>query len=315
VPPFERPRFAYDYVVAAQVRRLRAHKEERGIPARRPKSLLAATWNIANFGQQERCDKDHHLIAEICGWFDVVAVQELKENFAPLFDVRHQLGGGYRVVFSDVGGNGERVAFLYDSEKVQLLEEVGEVAFPTKDLKAIKAKGVRQPFQGFDRTPYLATFEIRTASFLLVNVHLYFGGNGKAAMERRVLETLAVAKYAAMRRTPRHAFTREVIALGDLNMPNRDSDDPIYRAITSRGLELPKHNAGLGSNLAVDKHYDNIGIFPGATNQCRRQLGTFDYDEVVFADLWQDRGQKDFAAYCWYYISDHRPLWMELAIP
>src|SRR5256885_4214133 len=43
------------------------------------------------------------------------------------------LGGAWRFVMSDRAGNDERLAFLYDSAKVTLLEEIGEVAFPPKD--------------------------------------------------------------------------------------------------------------------------------------------------------------------------------------
>lgn len=29
------------------------------------------------------------------------------------------------------------------------------------------------------------------------------------------------------------------------------------------------------------------------------------------ADLWRNRGEKDFDTYVKYYLSDHRPMWME----
>jgi hypothetical protein len=40
----------------------------------------------------------------------------------------------------------------------------------------------------------------------------------------------------------------------------------------------------------------------------------FDYDKVVFPDLWQARGQTDFNAYLRYYMSDHRPMWVEFNV-
>jgi hypothetical protein len=63
VPPFPKPTFAYDYVVATQVQRLRAHKTTRGIPAKASGKILVLTWNIANLGQQERTDKDIERVA------------------------------------------------------------------------------------------------------------------------------------------------------------------------------------------------------------------------------------------------------------
>ena len=43
---------------------------------RRQTRLLIATWNIANFGVQERTGDDRQLIADVVGWFDAFAVQE-----------------------------------------------------------------------------------------------------------------------------------------------------------------------------------------------------------------------------------------------
>lgn len=317
MPPFPKPRFVFDYAVDAEISRLRAHKETRAIPGKRADGLLVATWNIANFGAQARRDQDHRLIAEILGWFDLIAVQEVRENFAPLFDVKHLLGDRYRVVFSDVAGNNERMAFLYDASKITLLEEVGEVSVPPSSLKSVRVEGVDRSFEGFDRNPYLATFAIGRASFLLINVHLYYGGTDAPSMGRRILETFAVAQYAARRRKSKHAFTREVIALGDFNMPKRGARDPVYRALTSRGLEVPDHGSGLGSNLRSDKHYDQVAFFPGETKNCfSGGMGVFDFDGVVFPELWDGgRRKKSFNAYLRYYLSDHRPLWMELNIP
>jgi hypothetical protein len=42
--------------------------------------LLPVTWNIANFGAQDCRGHDHRLIAEILGWFDVIATQETRSN-------------------------------------------------------------------------------------------------------------------------------------------------------------------------------------------------------------------------------------------
>jgi hypothetical protein len=56
--------------------------------------------------------------------------------------------------------------------------------------------------------------------FLLVSVHLYFGSDSKEDMERRALETIAVARWAAKRRDSKNAFVSDIIALGDFNLPS-----------------------------------------------------------------------------------------------
>jgi endonuclease/exonuclease/phosphatase family metal-dependent hydrolase len=185
-------------------------------------------------------------------------------------------------------------------------------------LQHIKLKGVAQKFNGFDRNPYLATFQVSpTNSFLLVNVHLYFGSDKNAKdIQRRALETFAVARWADLRRKSEFSFTREIVALGDFNMPKKDEKDPIFKALTSKGLELPAHTSEVGSNLNSDKHYDQIAFFPGQTKNCFQQMGVFDFDMAVFKALWDDpnRTEAEFKGYVRYFISDHRPLWMELVV-
>jgi endonuclease/exonuclease/phosphatase family metal-dependent hydrolase len=294
---------------------LRQHRTQRQIPARSPNRLLLATWNIANFGEQQRRDQDHRLIAEILSWFDVVAIQEVKENFSGLEDVVRILGAPYRYVMSDVAGNGERAAIVYDGQKLSRLEEAGEIALPPRDLRKIKLPGVTQKFLGFDRTPYLATFQSGSFSFELVNVHLYFGSDSaKKDVERRSLETYAVARWVDQREKSQWSFTRDIICLGDFNMPKALPTNPIYKALTTLGLEVPNHSTQMGSSIASDAHYDQIAFFPGATRQDFTGLtGVFDYDAVVFNDLWQ-ANEANFKTYCKYYMSDHRPMWAQFAI-
>jgi hypothetical protein len=173
-------------------------------------------------------------------------------------------------------------------------------------------------FEGFDRTPYIATFIAGKLSFQLVNVHLYYGtmktaAEKKASIERRALETFAVALWAHDRKQSAFSFTRDIIALGDFNMPKRDLADPIYKALTAKGLQLPQHSSVVGSNLEGDADYDQIAFFPAETQtDFTGNHGIFDYDKVVFPDLWNGgAGKKNFEAYLRYYMSDHRPMWME----
>ena len=315
MPPFPKPNFAYSFSVPAQIQALQQHKAHREIPAKQQNRLLLGTWNIANFGEQARRDEDHRLIAEILSWFDIVAVQEVKENFGGLEDVVRLVGPPYRYMMSDVAGNGERAAFVYDSQKLTRLEEAGEIAIPPRDLPRIKLRGITQKFLGFDRTPYLATFQAGTFSFELVNVHLFFGSDSaRRDVERRSLETYAVARWVDQREKSKWSFTRDIICLGDFNMPMPQPTDPIYEALTKLGLELPNFSTAMGSSVVSDAHYDQIAFFPGETRQDFTGLtGVFDFDKVLFPDLWQ-ASQPRFRAYCKYYMSDHRPMWAQFAI-
>jgi endonuclease/exonuclease/phosphatase family metal-dependent hydrolase len=314
MPEFPKPRFEYAYDVATEIGALRAHRRARGVPKRAAGELLIGTWNVANFGAHERRDEDHRLIAEILSWFDVVAIQECRDNFAGLADTVHTMGPRYAYLMSDAAGNDERLVFVYDRRKVALLEEVGEVAFPPSDAKRVKLPGITAPFAGFDRTPYLASFQLdERLSVLLVNVHLFYGGETRADVQRRALETGAVARWADRRRRSRLSFARELVALGDFNLPKTvGGTNAVLDAVTAKGLVLPAHSTVVGSSIASDNHYDQVAIFPSTSKRCLVDLGVFDYDAVVFRDLYAARPAAAFLGYLRYYLSDHRPMWVRM---
>lgn len=314
MPPFPQPRFEYGYdpkVEIAALRRWRKHKPGRQVPAKRPDRLLVATWNVANLGSQKRSDADFALIAEVMSWFDLIAVQEVNDDLSGLRGVLGQLPKRYRTVFSDAGGNNERLTFVYDAGKLTAAEEIGEVAFPPSQGKHVRIAGIDQRFEGFDRNPYLATFTTGQLTVSLVNVHLYFGDDSPKSMNRRSLETLAVARWADLRRRSRHAVTTDVLALGDFNLPRAVPGDPVFDALTAKGLFVPEHSTRIASSIATDNHYDQLAFFPSATQADFLASGVFDFDGAVFADLWEQRGPSAFRSYVRYHLSDHRPLWAQ----
>jgi endonuclease/exonuclease/phosphatase family metal-dependent hydrolase len=313
MPVFPKPSFPFTYALNQEIQNLRTHKQARLIPQKTSNRLLVATWNLANFGAQKRRDSDLSLLAEITIWFDVVALQECRENYGHLFDLHKKLPGTYRVLMSDVAGNNERMAFLYDSAKLKPLEEIGEIAFPPSQYKNIKLPGITRKFDGFDRTPYLATFQAGNTSFVFANVHLFYGGHTRADIERRTLETFAVARWADRRNRSDFSFTRELVALGDFNLPMTAPGDPVFMALTRLGLDLPQHSTQIGSSISTDAKYDQIAFYPKTTQQAfTGNKGVFDFDQVIFPALWQNGANAaNFRRYLRYYISDHRPMWAE----
>lgn len=318
MPPFPLPTFPYDYRLADELTALRRYQltaPGRAIPPKQPDRLLLATWNIANLGVQERRDKDYRLLAEIIGWFDLIAVQEVADDLNGLRAIYSHLPTSFRMLVSDVAGNKERQAFLYDGAKVRLLEKVGRLSVPPSELRHIRLPGVDQEFRGFDRGPYLAAFQAGGFRFVLINVHLFFGSDSATMdIDRRRLETFAIARWADLRRRSPRAFTADIIPLGDFNLPRVDPGDPIYLALTGRGLHIPPHSTQIGSSIFHERHYDQIAFFPGETSRdFTGQTGVYDFDGALFKRLWRER-PSDYATYARYYISDHRPLWAEFAI-
>ena len=123
-----------------------------------------------------------------------------------------------------------------------------------------------------------------------------------------------MAKWADRRRKSQFSFTRELFAMGDFNLPKNKAGDPIFDALTKLGLELPDHSSQIGSSIASDNHFDQIAYFPATASRCWPvQAGIFDYDGAIFPDLWATgTNVKNFSAYLSSYISDHRPMWLEL---
>jgi endonuclease/exonuclease/phosphatase family metal-dependent hydrolase len=317
VPPFPKPRFAYDYDPAAQIAALwdyRKNKPGRRIPRKTSKTLLVATWNIANLGVQDRLDSDYALIAEMVTWFDLVAVQEVNDNLRGIDAIHEKLPSRYDLLFSDASGNQERQAFLYDSRKISRLREVGRVSIPPSDLPRIRRADSSTGFRGFDRGPYLASFESGSFRFGLLNVHLFYGSKKAADVQRRVLETFAVAWWADKIHRDAFSYVEDVVPLGDFNLPKAQAGDRIFDALVSLGLQLPPHTSQIGSAIASDNHYDQLAFFPGgAQTRFTGACNVFDFDGALFQDLWNDpkRTPKQFLEYARFHISDHRPLWAE----
>jgi hypothetical protein len=315
MPPFPEPRFDYSYLLQHELQAMRTYRDAvpgRQIPAKENDRLLVATWNIANLGVQRRLDSDYALIAETISWFDLITVQEVNDNLSGIVKIHQHLPGTYRLLFSDASGNQERQAFLYDETKVTQLEEVGRLSIPPSQLAKIKLPGTQTAFSGFDRGPYLATFVSGDFRFELVSVHIFYGSEDPQDIDRRSLETFAVAWWADKRHTDGNTYVRNIIPLGDFNLPKAQPGDRIYDALISRGFEVPAHSSQIGSAIASDSHYDQIVFFPGDTHDhFTGALGIFDFDGALFRDLWEDRTQKQFLAYMRFHLSDHRPMWAQ----
>lgn len=315
---FDKPDPMYNYDAAKEIQNLRKHKKTREIPDKDPNHALIATWNVANFGLQKRRGNDLRLIAEMIKWFDVVGIQEIHDNVDDgLRAVLDYLPNSYHIIFNDRAGNDERTAFIYDSDKVSQLEMVGEVAIPPAENRHINLPNIDREFKGFDRNPFFVSFQAKKFDFIIANVHLFFGDDGKKDRERRALEAYAVARWADLRRDDKHRYSDNFMVLGDFNLPKLESNDKIYQQLRRRGLEVPEHSSRVGSNLKGDKDYDQIFFFPGSTKRVfTGKSGVFDFDMVVFPNLWEKVNHRNasFRKHIRYYLSDHRPLWAQFKI-
>lgn len=351
--PFPEPSPGYRFDPDEEIAAVDAHFAKRGVPVSRDGRLLVATWNIANLGAQDRPPRSFPVISHILSRFDLIAVQEVNDNFRAFERVVRGMGAGYDFIMSDRAGNEERLAFIYRSDKVALGRLWGEVAltareYPRHTVTAHYSKAGKEQtqtfknlrFVPFDRNPYIGSFRSGTIDFVLANVHLYFGAFQNSTSEakrakyaRRVLEIFALARWADRVSSSDNAWDRDIILLGDMNVPNMDKNEATIKALKSFGwtsidyesnetigVDATKLSHIGGTNLGNDRTYDQMAFSPTGLSGKVSQLGVFDFDNAIFRTKWDEVSAKlshakavaRFSAYVKHYISDHRPLWVEL---
>lgn len=341
--PFKSPIPKHSYIINKEISALDKHFLARNVPVSNDKRLLLASWNVANLGAQGRTNGALRLIAHIMQRFDLIAVQEVNEEFKNFARIVAHMGDEFDFIMCDTAGNNERLAYVYRKNKVRPLQMFGELAlrdreFPKRNVKVRyrenrkdkveTLKNVR--FRPFDRNPFIGTFACGDISFTLVNVHLYFGKDQNSRLlkdrqkyARRVLEIFALAKWADRRRNRRATYDTDIILLGDMNVPAMDEDDSTYKALIRFGFQPVDYTTKTGgSNLGNDKTYDQMAFAPGSIKHRIRNRGVFDFDKAMFSPLWKKllkvhsrkKSVSKFNAHMKHHISDHRPLWVELDI-
>ncbi len=224
-------------------------------------SLILGTWNIRNFDDDRfnygpRTKESLYYIAEILSRFDIVAVQEICADLAPFKNLMRLLGQQYDSILTDVthsglGGNKERLGFIYDRNKVNFKGVAGEIVLPDKMLIGGSPDKKRQ----FSRTPFGVEFQAGWFKFLFLTVHIYYGKASKTSPEyaRRVKEIGAVAKYLAKEAK---ASNSNQILVGDFNILKRGSAG--FNALTKNGFKIVQNRKG--SNRDRTKFYDQISF-------------------------------------------------------
>ena len=322
---------------AAGVLGLRETIAEAGVPDRRANGrLLLATWNVREFGKSKygvRSREPLYYIAEIIDHFDLVAVQEVREDLTLLNRLIDILGSWWKVLLTDVTegrpGNRERMAFLYDSRKLSFGGLAGEIVLPPKPKKS----GGYLAADQLARTPYIVGFRAGWFKFTICTTHILYG-KSVAVDARREKEIRELAMFLAARVGESHAWARNMILLGDFNIFS--PEDATMEAITDAGFMVPAQLQELPSNAPRNKHYDQIAfIAPDVQDGLELcAAGVVDFFDTVYAvddeSLYaKDMGPayrknkngaaRDKAGKTKYYkewrtfqMSDHLPMWIEL---
>jgi hypothetical protein len=266
-------------------------------------TLNIATWNVREFGKVRRSEAAIHYIAEIIGQFDIVGLVELRDNLADLARVMPILGPTWKAIYSDAildpGGNRERVCYVFDQRAVTFNGLAAEASAPRKK------KGKEYlPETSWWRAPYVASFSAGNFDFLLFTTHVRWGDDLAARRD----EIQGLANWIEAKMNEPHAEDKDIIVMGDFNIDNRA--DALFKALTSRGLKLPKAllTDAFGSNLARDKRYDQIVHSPQFPDTFTNAGGVLDFYRDNHKPLLPDLDKQAFT----FQLSDHLPLWLQI---
>jgi hypothetical protein len=319
---------------ALRLRRLRAQLSSEIPPKSLDETLLLATWNIREFDSAKynpRRDECLYYIAEIVSRFDLVAIQEVRDNLEALERLSRILGSYWSYIVTDVTeggpGNRERMAFLFDSRKVRFGGLAGEVVFPPK-----RQNKAWSPTDQLARTPFLTGWKSGWFKFQLCTVHILWGDKGDDSPDR-IKEVGMIASFLRDRATEKHAWSENMILTGDFNIAK--PGNLVFQELTKNGFEVPAALQALPSNALKTKHYDQIAFLRRADGSAialndrkdRPTAGVFDFFQSVFCDP-EDAAEymaeyntnpakptiRKFKDWRTYQMSDHLPMWVELKI-
>ena len=326
---------------------------------RSPTSLLLATWNIRDFdsnkfGYGPRLTESFYYLAEIAGCFDLIALQEVNRDLAALERLMRILGRQWDYIVTDAtegaGGNGERMAFLFRSDKIWFRKIAGEVVLPDgqlvvspkavkppKDKEATTSVDIEDARQQFARTPFLVAFQSGWFRFSLCTVHIYYGRDSGAKLKRRIAEIERLVQFFANRQdreakdAASGAQAENYILLGDFNVVSPEHQT--MTALQSHGFTVPDAISGRKVRADGDHFYDQIAVrvldprfrvvTGGIVDMYADVFRDTEEDRSIYAPLMpaedpEEEGEKEatreghYRKWRTWQMSDHAPLWVEI---
>lgn len=330
---------------ATRLLQLRTALRESGVPEKCNQTLLLATWNIREFDSPaygERSLEAMYYIAEICSHYDLIAIQEVREDLSGLKRLNRILGNHWDYLVTDVNegvpGNRERLAFLYDTRKVRFSGVAGEVVMPA--VKDATGKTKYQPANQLYRTPFLCSFQVGWAKILLCTVHIQYGENTANSKDR--VEEIRLIAQTLGKRAKERKNQDNLILLGDFNIFS--PEDQTMTALLDAGFSIPEALQTVpASNVGSSKrHYDQIASMSRVLNlEPTGKAGIFDYFNVVYTAADQtlydgeqpsqmgeayhrtskntprnEASQRRYYKTYWrtHQMSDHLPMWIEFKV-
>jgi len=265
-----------------------AHPEPRIPPEGNPPAehLTLASFNIRIFSNTSRDDVELATIADILQKYDLIAIQELRDEevLKRTVVLLQQRGLGYSYEISPPVGRGvkERYAYLYRTDLVQ----------PVQPGRIYQERG-----DEFIREPFYATFRSANFDFTLVTIHALFGSS--EAERRPEIEELAAVYQAVQDEDPKE---QDVILLGDFNFPPTDEGFSRLKAIPGMVFLVAPP---VKTTITDTSRYDNFWFQKQYVREYAGESGVDRFNETMSSgdDLAAKRA-----------VSDHRPIWAKFNV-
>lgn len=322
-------------------------------------SLLLATWNIRDFDSNKfkfgpRLEESFYYIAEIISHFDLIAVQEVNRDLRPFEKLMRILGREWDYIVTDTtegSGNNERMAFVYNTDKVFFRKIAGEIVLPEGQL-VVTEKKVKQDNgqpdikpqteemkQQFARSPFLVAFQSGWFRFSLCTVHIYYGQSSGEPLKRRIGEIERLVEFFAKRQdtenkqeVDRFGAVENYILLGDFNVVS--PEHKTMKALESNGFTVPDPIQGEKVREKGQHFYDQIAVrvkderfnvvSGGMVDMYKDVFRSNAEDMAIYADKLPEKDTEENEEYRaktpeklyekWrtWQMSDHYPLWIEI---
>lgn len=313
--------------------RLRCALDEQIPPRRYERNLLMANWTLRRFGSLRRerhLSESLHLMAQIISAFDLVALQEVYRDLGQLKRLLEILGPDWDYLATDIApgeaGNNERFAFVFYKPRVAFGNISSNLTLSQNSMQLA-------------RPPLLSVFRSSDWEFEVCTTHIHYGGARADQHSRRLTEIRDLLEHLRWRA---RGHTMDLFLLGDFQIERRDSE--VHKTLVEGGVQIPDTVLQPASALS-ERFYSLIGYLNerrsiplAASGRPGGVFRTFDYamrDEDLgayartsayrrmqasrtrsgIADRNQKTRLRRFRQWRTYYLSDHRPLWIELDLP
>lgn len=258
--------------------------------------IRIASFNIQVFGEQKVSNPDVvRILAEIVRHFDIIAVQEIRDEQQSLLPRFVEAVNAPGLRFDHMIGprlgrttSKEQYAYIFNTDTIEI------------DRRA--AYTVADPDDLLHREPLVASFRCRRAepdlafTFTLINIH-----TDPTPQTLREELTILDNVFQSVRSHPRGED--DVILLGDFNANYQHMGD--LNRMPNLVFAVTNSSAGklLATNITGKAQYDNLVFDRAATQEFLGRSGVFDFLREY--NLSQAQAKL---------VSDHLPVWAEFSV-